>query len=120
MQFYKANIDNVITRKSKDPNVKSGEEVAGMIKKGELILVTSTENLIDKNLSLPYVKYNLFNGNYAISIGNNDVEPYVKAGFSDLPEYLFIEIKKPKVYIVLGLMLIGLVTYSVIKERNKN
>lgn len=123
MKFYKANIDGVITRKSKDPTVKSGEEVAGLVKKGELILVKDIESLTDKNLYFPYKKYNLFNGNYAISVtipNIADKEPYTKASFADVPEHLFIQIKKPKVYITLGLLLVGLATYSIIKERQNN
>jgi hypothetical protein len=120
MQLYKAKLDGVITRRSKDPTVKSGEEVSRLIKKGELILVTNVESLTDKNLSLPYNKYTLWNGNYAISLENQDTEPYVKAGFVDVPEHLFIQIKKPKVYVTLGLLLVGLATYSIIKERQNN
>jgi|688.fasta_scaffold1383843_1 hypothetical protein len=120
MQWYKANINGVISRKSKDPTVKSGEEVASFVKKGELLLVKNVEDLTNKNLSLPYKKYTLFNGNYAISIGNEEVVPYVRAGFADVPEYLFIQIQKPKVYITLGIILAGLATYSIIQERKNN
>ena len=120
MQWYKANLDGVIVRKSKDPNVKSGEEVSGFIKKGELILVKNVESLTDKNLSFPYKKYTLWNNKYSISIDNQDVEPYVKASFADVPEYLFIEIKKPRVYITLGVILLGLAIHSIIQERKNN
>lgn len=122
MQFYKAKKDGVITRISKDPTVKSGEEVAGFIKKGELILVKKVEDLTDKNLSFPYKKYTLFNNKYAISIlpPASDGDSYVKASFVDVPEYLFIEIQKPKVYITLGVILVGLAIYSIIKERNNS
>jgi hypothetical protein len=122
MQLYKAKLNGVITRKSKDPTVKSGEEVSRLIKKGELILVTNVESLTDKNLSFPYNKYTLWNGNYAISVSPliSEEEPYVKASFADVPEHLFIQIQKPKVYITLGLLLLGLATYSIIKERQNN
>jgi hypothetical protein len=122
MRLYKAKLDGVITRKSKDPTVKSGEEVARIIKKGELILVTNVESLTDKNLSFPYNKYTLWNGNYAISVSLpiSEQEGYVKASFADVPEHLFIQIQKPKVYITLGLLLLGLATYSIIKERQNN
>lgn len=120
MQWYKANINGVISRKSKDPTVKSGEEVAGFVKKGELLLVKNVEDLTNENLSLPYKKYTLFNGNYAMSVGNEEIVPYVRAGFADVPEYLFIQIQKPKVYITLGIILAGLATYSIIKERKNN
>jgi len=122
MQLYKAKSDGVITRKSKDPTVKSGEEVARIIKKGELILVTNVESLTDKNLSFPYNKYTLWNGNYAISVSPpiSEQEAYVKASFADVPEHLFVQIQKPKVYITLGLLLVGLATYSIIKERQNS
>jgi hypothetical protein len=120
MQWYKANINGVISRKSKDPTVKSEEEVVGFVKKGELLLVKNVEDLTNENLSLPYNKYTLFNGNYAISVGNEEVVPYVRAGFADVPEYLFIQIQKPKVYITLGIILAGLATYSIIQERKNS
>jgi len=120
MEFYKLKSDGVITRKSKDPTVKSGEEVASILKKGELILVKSVEDLTDKNLSFPYKKYTLWNGNYAVGVTQEGVEPYVKASFADVPEHLFIQIQKPKVYITLGVLLVGLATYSIIKERQNN
>jgi hypothetical protein len=120
MQWYKSNINGIIFHKSKDLFVKSEEGVAGFIKKGELLLVKNVEDLTNKNLSLPYKKYTLFNGNYAISIGNEEVVPYVRAGFADVPEYLFIQIQKPKVYITLGIILAGLATYSIIQERKNN
>jgi hypothetical protein len=120
MQFYKAKLDGAITRKSNDPNNKSGEEFGTFIKKGELILVKKVESLTDKNLSFPYKKYTLWNGNYAVGITQEGVEPYVKASLADVPEYLFIQIQKPKVYITLGVLLIGLATYSIIKERKNS
>jgi hypothetical protein len=121
MGFYKANLDGVITRKSKDPSVVSGYEVAHFIKKGELILVKNVEDLNEKNLSFPYKKYTLWNGNIAIQVGNSDgITAFKKASFADVPEYLFIQIKKPKVYITLGVLLVGLATYSIIKERQNN
>ena len=120
MQWYKANLNGVITRDTNDPNVKSGEVVAHFIKKGELILVKSVEELVDKNLSFPYTKYNLWNGSYAIAVGNEEVVPYVRASFADVPEYLFIQIQKPKVYITLGIILAGLATYSIIQERKNS
>ena len=60
MQWYKANLNGVITRDTNDPNVKSGAIVAHFIKKGELILVKSVEELVDKNLSFPYFIYCFF------------------------------------------------------------
>lgn len=122
MQLYKAKLDGVIIRRGKDPTVKSGEKVAHFIKKGELILVTNVEGLTDKNLSFPYNKYTLWNGNYAISVSppTSEKEAYAKASFADVPEHLFVQIKKPKVYITLGLLLVGLATYSIIKERQNN
>jgi len=120
MELYKLKLDGVITRKSKDPTVKSGEEVASILKKGELILVKKVESLTDKNLSFPYKKYTLWNGNYAVGITQEGLEPYVKASFADVPEHLFIQIQKPKVYITLGVLLVGLATYSIIKERQNN
>jgi len=121
MRLYKANLDGVITRKSKDPTVPSGEVVAHFIKKGELILVTNVENLTDKNLSFPYKKYTLWNGNYAIQVATPEGEiAYKEASFADVPEHLFIQIQKPKVYITLGLLFVGLATYSIIKERQNN
>jgi hypothetical protein len=122
MQLYKAKLNGVITRRTKDPTVKSGEEVVRIIKKGELILVTNVESLTDKNLSFPYNKYTLWNGNYAISIPPpiSEQEGYAKASFADVPEHLFIQIQKPKVYITLGVLLVGLATYSIIKERQNN
>lgn len=120
MQLFKANIDGVIVRKTNDPSVKSGEEVAGTVKKGELMLVNKVEELTDKNLFSPYKKYTLFNGNYAISINNLEIQPYVKASFADVPEHLFIQIQKPKVYITLGVLLVALATYFIIKEKKNN
>jgi hypothetical protein len=121
MELYKANLDGVISRKSKDPNVISGEEVAHFIKKGELILVKKVEDLNEKNLSFPYKKYTIWNGNYAIQVASPDgVTTFKKASLADVPEHLFIQIKKPKVYITLGLLLVGLATYSIIKERQNN
>jgi len=121
MQWYKANLNGVITRKTNDANVKSGEVVAHFIKKGELILVTNVEELTDKNLSFPYKKYTLWNGNYAIQVATpDDVIAYTKASFADVPEYLFIQIQKPKVYITLGIILAGLATYSIIQERKNS
>lgn len=120
MQLYKANLDGVITRKSKDLTIKSGEESAGFIKKGELLLVTSVENLGEAKVPLPYIKYNLINGNYAISVINDDIERYTKASFADVPEYLFIQIQKPKVYVTLGVVLVGLAIYSIIQERKNS
>jgi hypothetical protein len=119
MELYKAKSDGVITRKTNDPNIKSGEKVSKFIKKGELILVSNVESLIDKNLSFPYNKYTLWNGNYVISISSplTRQESYVKASFADIPEHLFVQIQKPKVYITLGLLLVGLATYSIIKEQ---
>lgn len=120
MELYKAKLDGVITRKSKDPTVKSGEEVSRFIKKGELILVENVESLTDKNLSFPYKKYNLWNGNYAISVTMDGTDAYSKASFADVPEHLFIQIKKPKVYIALGVVLTGLAIWSIIDERKNN
>jgi len=121
MQLYKANLNGVITRSTKDPTVKSGEIVAHFIKKGELILVTNVEELTDKNLSFPYKKYTLWNGNYAIQVATpDDVVAYTKASFADVPEHLFIQIQKPKVYITLGIILAGLATYSIIQERKNS
>lgn len=122
MELYKANLDGVINRETKDPNVKSGVEVSRIIKKGELILVKKTESLIDKFLSFPYKKYSLWNGNFAISVlpPDTEQEAYVRADFSDVPEHLFVQIKKPKVYITLSILLLGLATYSIIKERKNN
>jgi hypothetical protein len=117
LELYKAKLDGVIARKSKDATVKSGEEVAGLVKKGELILVKKVESLTDKNLSFPYKKYTLWNNSYAVSVPVSDGDAYVKASFADVPEYLFIQIQKPKVYITLGVLLVGLATYSIIKER---
>ncbi len=122
MKLYKAKLNGVITRKTKDPTVKSGEEVSRFIKKGELILVTNVESLTDKNLSFPYKKYNIWNGNYAISVlpPVSEEEAYVEASFADVPEHLFVQIQKPKVYITLGILLVGLATYSIIKERQNS
>ena len=122
MQLYKAKLDGIITRKSKDPAVKSSDEVVRLIKKGELILVKSVESLTDKNLPFPYKKYNLWNGNFAISLlpPVTEQEAYVEASFADVPEHLFVQIQKPKVYITLGVLLVGLATYSIIKERQNN
>ena len=122
MQLYKEKLDGVITRGSKDPDFKSGEKVSGIIKKGELILVTNVEKLTDEKFSFPYNKYTLWNGNYAISLSPpiSEQEGYVKASFADVPEHLFVQIQKPKVYITLGLLLVGLATYSIIKERQNN
>ena len=121
MQLYKAKLDGVIIRRSKDPTVNSVQEVAHFIKKGELILVKTVEDLNEKNLSFPYKKYTLWNGNYAIQVPTPDGEiAYKEASFADVPEHLFVQIKKPKVYITLGLLLVGLATYSIIKERQNN
>lgn len=122
MKLYKAKLDGVITRRTKDPTIKSGEKASHFIKKGELILVTNVESLTDKNLSFPYNKYTLWNGKYAISLLPPITEEvaYVEASFSDVPQHLFIQIQKPKVYITLGLLLVGLATYSIIKERQNN
>ena len=120
MEFYKAKVDGAIIRKTNDANIKSGEEVASWIKKGELILVKSVEEEVDKNLFLPTKKYTIWNGNYAFSVDDEQGDRYVKASFSDIPEYLFIEIQKPTVYIVIGVILAGLATYSIIKERQNN
>lgn len=120
MELYKAKQNGAITRKSTDPNVKSGEELGSYLKKGELILVKNVENLTDKNLSFPYKKYTLWNGNYAIGVTQGGEEPYVKASFVDVPEHLFIQIQKPKFYITIGILLLGLATYSIIKERQNN
>jgi hypothetical protein len=123
VQLYKAKSDGVITRTGKIPTINSGEEVVGFIKKGELILVTNVESLTDKNLPFSYKKYTLWNGNYAISVAVSSIseqEPYVKASFADVPEHLFVQIQKPKVYITLGLILVGLATYSIIKERQNS
>ena len=110
MQWYKANLNGAIFRDTNDPNVKSGQVVGNIVKKGELLLVKSVEELVDKNLSFPYTKYTLWNGSYALSVGNEEVVPYVRASFADVPEYLFIQIQKPKVYITLGIILSGLAT----------
>lgn len=120
MELYKANLDGVITRKSDDLNVKIGTEVAGSIKKGELLLIKSVENLAEEKSPLPYKKYNLYNGNYGISVISEEPERYVKAGFSDVPEYLFIQIQKPKVYIALGVVLASLAIYSIVQERKNS
>jgi hypothetical protein len=122
MQLYKAKLDGVITRKAKDPTINKKDEVVRFIKKGELILVTDVESVTDKNLSLSYNKYTLWNGNYAISVAPPIAEQlaYSKASFVDIPEHLFVQIKKPKVYITIGILLLGLATYSVIKEQKNN
>jgi hypothetical protein len=122
MELYKAKLDGIITRKSKDPTVNKGDEVVRFIKKGELILVKSIETVTDKNLSSSYNKYTLWNGNYAISVAPPIAEQlaYSKASFADVPEHLFVQMKKPKVYITVGIILLGLATYSIIKERKNN
>jgi len=78
--------------------------------------------LTDKNLSFPYKKYTLWNNNYAISLSPplSEKEGYTDASFVDVPEYLFIQIQKPKVYITLGIILAGLATYSIIQERKNS
>jgi hypothetical protein len=103
MELYKSKLKGAIFRKSKDPTVNS-EEVLRVVKKGELVLVEKVGSLTDKNLSFPYKKYTLWNGNYAISINPplSEQEAYVKASFADFPEHLFVQIQKPKVYITLG------------------
>jgi hypothetical protein len=120
MQLYKAKLDGIITNNTKDPTIKSGKVVSRIVKKGELILVTNVESLTDKNLSFRYNKYNLWNGNYAISIPPplSEQEAYVKASFADVPEHLFIQIQKPKVYVTLGIVLLGLAIWSIIEEKN--
>jgi hypothetical protein len=118
LELYKAKSDGVITKKNTIPNAKSGEEVAGFVKKGELILVKKTENLIDEKLSVSYKKYTLYNNKYAVSIPINGVDNYSKASFADVPEYLLIQLKKPRVYIVLGVLLAGLVIRFVIDKKN--
>lgn len=120
MGFYKAKQNGAINRKNIDPNANKLEQFGNLIKKGELILVKKVESLTDKNLSFPYKKYTLWNGNYAVGITQDGVEPYVKASFADVPEHLFIQIQKPKVYITLAVLLVGLATYSIIKERQNN
>ena len=120
MHLYKANLDGSITRKSKDLNVKSGEEIAGTVKKGDLLLVTSVENLTEAKFPLPYKKYNLLSGKYVISVVYDDTERYTKASFADVPEYLFMQIQKPKVYITLGVVLVGLAIYSIVQERKNS
>lgn len=117
MEVYKANKDGVIFKKSKDPNNKSGEEADRLIKKGELIFVKNIESITDEKLSLPFKKYNLINQKYALTLENDDEENYIKASFADVPEHLFIQIQKPRVYITLGVVLIGLAVWSIINER---
>ena len=121
MEFYKAIKDNVIfTNDSKSP---SGEKASRNVFKGELLLVKKIEDLTDKKLSFPYKKYTLFNNNWVISIkvpNISEYDAYEKASFADVPEYLFLEMKKPKVYITLGVLLAGLAIYSIIKEQQNN
>lgn len=120
MELYKARQDGAISRKNINPNANTLEQLGNFVKKGELILVKNVESLTDKNLSFPYKKYTLWNGNYAVGIKQDGIDPYVKASFADVPEHLFIQIQKPKVYITLGVLLVGLATYSIIKERQNN
>ena len=120
MQVYKVLKDGVIFSKTNDPKYISGEKALGFTKKGEFVLVKKVENLIDKNLSFPYTKYTLLNNNWLVHVpvpGITEGETYMKASFADVPEYLFIQIKKPKVYITLGVILTGLAIWSIIDER---
>lgn len=120
MELYKAKLNGATFRKSKDPTDVSGQEIARIINKGELILVKKVESLTDSNLSFPYKKYTLWNGNYALSVTTDGIDAYSKASFADVPEHLFVQIKKPKVYITLGVVLVGLAVWSVIQERKNN
>jgi len=120
MELYKAKLKGAIFRKSKDPTVVSGQEIVRVIDKGELILVKNIESLTDKNLSFPFKKYTLYNDNFVLSATTDGVDAYGKASFADVPEHLFVQIKKPKVYITLGVILTGLAIWSIIKERKNN
>jgi hypothetical protein len=119
MELYKANLDGIITRD--DPDVKSGQKVSSIIRKGELILVKKVDDLIEEKWGFPYKKYTLWNGSFAVQVPSPDGEiAYKKASFADVPEYLLIQIKKPKVYITIGLVLTGLAVWSIVQERKNN
>ena len=123
MQVYKLLKDGAIFSKTNDPKYISGEKVSRILKKGELVLVKKKEDLIEKKLSFPYTKYTLLSNNWLLDVpvpGITEGEPYVKASFADVPEYLFLQIKKPKVYITLGIILTGLAIWSIVDERKNN
>jgi hypothetical protein len=120
MELYKAKLDGAIFEDVDVSKYKSGNKFSRIIKKGELILVKKVEDLTEEKLSFPYKKYTLFNNKFAISLKQDGVEGYSKAGFADIPEHLFVQIKKPKVYITLGVILVGLAFLSIVNERKNN
>jgi hypothetical protein len=123
MQVYKLLKDSAVFSKTNDPKYISGEKASRILKKGEFVIVKKKEDLIEKKLSFPYKKYTLLSNNWLIHVdvpGITEGEPIIKVSFADIPEYLFIQIKKPKVYITLGVILTGLAIWSIIDERKNN
>jgi hypothetical protein len=123
MEVYKLLKDSAIFSKTNDPKYISGEKADRILKKGEFVIVKKKEDLIDKNLSFPYKKYTLLTNNWLIHVDIPDItegESITKASFADVPEYLFMQVKKPKVYITLGVILTGLAIWSIIDERKNN
>jgi hypothetical protein len=123
MEVYKLLKDSAIFSTTNDPKYISGEKASRILKKGEFVIVKKKEDLIDKNLSFPYTKYTLLNNNWLSHVaieGITEGETIIKASFVDVPEYLFMQVKKPKVYITLGIILTGLAIWSIIDERKNN
>ena len=124
MELYKGKKDGGFFTKTSDPKNISGEKASRYVSKGELFLVKKVEeDTQSEKYHFPYKKYTLLNNNWLISVNIPNIkeyETYEKASLADVPEYLFLQIKKPKVYITIGVLLLGLAVYSIIKERQNN
>lgn len=113
MPFFKLTEQSVLFRKREDglsDSQYNATAVKKILPKGEIVFIQSVEKVTEGMITAD--KYVLSNGDYLLNVimlEQPDQKPLLtKADYSDLPEYTLEKVKDPKIYIGIGVVLVGL------------